>query len=313
MANSVQLLQTSARSLSKYASVAKKVLIYRNMGGLGDILMHRMLFKNIKDIDPECELYFACPSIFHDAAEGHSYIDHVIPITDLDLDDYGVAYNTTGYCHRHEVAAGKQAYMHRSDIWAKGIGIELVDHSMYLEIPPEDDEFAKKILKKEKPIVLVAPLSAIKTKNLNKGQLKPIIDELKKDYQIVGIHKDDNEIFNECNINLIKNVTIKQWMAIINNVDYVLSVDTAAFHCAGGLGKPVVGVFTWADGYVYGKYYDKKVIVQKHWKYDANWTCGPCYDHLRLCPFKTAVKPCQSLLTSNEILDGFYQLVEKYK
>jgi len=44
---------------------------------------------------------------------------------------------------------------------------------------------------------------------------------------------------------------------------------------AGGLGKPLCGIFTFADGKIYGKHYDF-VLVQKH-RDNGNWNCGSCF------------------------------------
>ena len=91
--------------------------------------------------------------------------------------------------------------------------------------------------------------------------------------------------------------------------DCVISVDSASFHIAGGLKKPLLGIFTFANGKTYGKYYDF-VLVQKHFE-DGNWDCGPCYNY-RSCP-KTScdLKPCLTELTCDQISIGIEELLRR--
>ena len=103
---------------------------------------------------------------------------------------------------------------------------------------------------------------------------------------------------------------IRQWMGYVYAADYVLSVDSAAFHFAGGIKKPLVGVFTFCDGKVYGKYYDF-TLVQKH-RDNGNWDCGPCYNWPDCPKSADSLKPCLTELTSEMILDGVDKMLSKY-
>jgi ADP-heptose:LPS heptosyltransferase len=98
-------------------------------------------------------------------------------------------------------------------------------------------------------------------------------------------------------------------MSIIAAADYVISVDTAAFHLAGGLGKPLTGIFAWSDGKVYGKYFDF-ILVQKH-RDNGNWDCGPCFK-FNSCPkSREARKPCIEF-SVDEIYSGIEKMLEKW-
>jgi ADP-heptose:LPS heptosyltransferase len=90
--------------------------------------------------------------------------------------------------------------------------------------------------------------------------------------------------------------------------DYVISVDTSAFHLAGGLKKPLMGIFTFADGKVYGKYFNF-VLVQKH-RDNGNWDCGPCYN-FSICPKSPLkVKPCLTELKYDDFMIGIQKLLQ---
>src|SRR3972149_1321943 len=55
-----------------------KILIVRAVGGVGDILMHRMIFEGLKEVMPTAEIHFACPRRYHDLVNDHPLIDVVL-------------------------------------------------------------------------------------------------------------------------------------------------------------------------------------------------------------------------------------------
>ena len=80
------------------------------------------------------------------------------------------------------------------------------------------------------------------------------------------------------------------------------------------MGKPVVGIFGWADSKVYSRHYPKAISVQKHRDYTPGWNCGPCYNFFTCpkCPQETVRKPCITEITPDDILEGFNKMVDKY-
>ena len=127
---------------------------------------------------------------------------------------------------------------------------------------------------------------------------------------VVALHKTPIEELRVNDVNTIWGISIKQWMGILEAADYVISVDTAAFHFAGGIKKPLVGIFTFMDGKTYGKYYDF-VLVQKH-RDNGDWDCGPCFDWPQCpkCPKNNPLKPCLTEISVDMIMEGIEKMFE---
>lgn len=283
----------------------------RETGGLGDILMHRMMFEDFKRTLPGVHLTFACPPQYFPAVDDHPFIDEIVDNRTVQLEKYVISYNTTSACTRHEIAVAPLAYKNRSDIWANHCGVELTNHEMHIQLTPDQIERGKELLGNYKrPIVIFCPISAMITKNLLKFQMDTIVEELKRRrLSVIGLHKS---AIPELNIPVIYGIKIKEWMGILNAADYVVSVDSAALHFAGGIKKPVVGIFTFADGFVYTKYYSTVTIVQLHRDTHPEWTCGPCYNW-GMCPLTTKIpKPCLTKITSEMLIDGLDRMFQKY-
>jgi ADP-heptose:LPS heptosyltransferase len=121
----------------------------------------------------------------------------------------------------------------------------------------------------------------------------------------------------ELGVPVFSGYSIPQWFSFIHAADYVISADTSTFHYAGGIKKPLVGIFTHADGKYRGQYYDF-ILVQKH-RDDGNWPCGPCYNYAMCthpkgkdCKNFNEPRPCLTELTVSDIIKGIEKMFKKW-
>lgn len=300
-------------SLKDFHAKKDQILIWHDKGGLGDVLMQRMMFDDFKSLFPNSELIFACLPEYISAVEDHPCISKVLDSRMINPNDYLACYNTcVSIADRYENNHAP-SLEHRSDIWAKFCGIELKNHDMRFRLDPILVKSTRKKLealtKNSLPIILFSPTSKMATKTLLPWQIKVIVEET-KNYNLVGLHKDEIPELTKLGIPGIYNISIKEWMCYLTAADYVISVDSAAFHMAGGLKKPLMGIFTFADGVVYGKHFNF-VLVQKHRK-NGNWDCGPCFKFAGCPKCKTMLKPCLTEISKEMLTDGIAQLFSKF-
>lgn len=305
-----------ALSLKDFAERRNKILIIRSVGGLGDIFMHRMMFEDFKKVMPDAEIHFCCPKYYHDALFDHPFIDKLLDVNAYDKSEYIISYNTTTACGRTEMKYAPFSGPHRSDIWANHCGLQLKNHNMHICMSEHEKEIGKKLIEENRDrvgkSVVICPISAMPNKNLLDDQLLGLVKGIRdRGLYPVCLHNTPINLCYQNNIPLISENKIRNWMAVLNQADYVISVDTSAFHCAGGMGKPLVGIFTFADGLVYGKYFDF-LLVQKHRSLDPCWTCGPCYNWGNCTKSNKNLKPCLTEITSEMILNRVDNMLEKW-
>ena len=290
-----------------------KILIQRNCGGLGDILMHRMMFEDFKNLLPGSEIHFACPLAYHEAVSDHPFIDKVIDSNVANMHDYIIHYNTSTACGRWEMAMAPMSGKHRSDIWANHCGVELKSHNMHFRFTDNEMKEGADIIEshrdREGKIVLLAPISAMHNKNMSDELMVDVARGIQeRGFCVIGVHGSPIYGLLKNDIPAIHGVRTRKLLSVINKTDYMVSVDTAHFHAAGGMGKPVVGLFTFVNGKTYATHYPKVELVQG----PCPLMYSGCYDWGKCPKIKDGPKvPCCSGMNSWSVLSAFDRLVSK--
>lgn len=307
-----------AWGLQDYYDRRDRILVVRDVGGLGDILMQRMMFEGFKRVMPEAHITWAVPQQYLEAAARHPFVDEVVDCKTVNKADFTLMYNITFACGRYENGIAPRADKHRSDIWSHHCGVMLSKHEMYLGVTEEEIRTARQHLRNNvsspnAPILVMCPVSAQIGKDLlPKVQTEVISRIWQKGCNVVCLHNKSIPHVEQMGCRTLTNLNTRQWMAILAASDYVVSVDTSAFHCAGGLKKPLVGIFTYCDGKVYGKYFDF-VLVQKH-RDNGDWECGPCFNW-SMCKkdcTRNPIKPCANQITADLVMEGVEKMMSRW-
>jgi ADP-heptose:LPS heptosyltransferase len=312
----IKFKMPSALTLRQFYERRNKVLILRETGGLGDLLMHRMIFEDFKKLCHEIEIHFACLPQYHAAIQDHPFIDKVLNSKDIEPKDYINYHVTTCACTRYEMSRIPYSGLNRSDIWANHCGVKLTEHNAHIKVSENSIKFGRENIERIRnghtgPGVLLCPISAMVVKNLTKLQLEGIVKGLReRGCFVYACHTIPIQDLAELNVPTFVQITYPEMFGLINESDYVISVDTGQFHLAGMLKRPLTGIFTFADGIVYGRHY-KFELVQKH-RNNGDWDCGPCYNWANCKISNVVPKPCLTEITVEMILDGIDRMFKRW-
>lgn len=317
---SLTLIKNSIKkkiNLEEYSKKNNQVLFCRKTGGFGDILMMRMIFEDIKKTYPEFLIHWAIPKCYHNIGN-HPYVDEIIDFNETKKNDYINSINLSEACIIYEMQNERKCTKHRSDIWANHCGIELQNHNMHLKPDLNAVEKIRNLIKntkknKEHKTILLCPFSAHPAKDFTDEQIYFIIDYLKKfKIECLILHNQLDLRIIDKNFPMLTISNFEDTIAAHHIADAIISVDTGHLHCAAGLKRPLLGVFSYVDGDIYGKYYDL-ITLQKHRK-NNNWPCnGPCWNIFTCSvPHETQQKPCMTMLTKEEISEKIDMLLNKY-
>jgi len=287
-----------------------EALIIRQQGGIGDILNTRMLFQDLK-AKLRKKITYAIPPEFFPLVADHPHIDRVVNYLETEREGFGFCKDITNKCGEYEQAKAPDVDMHRSDIWARHIGIELKHHDMLINFSREELRFASQVLENvAKPIVAIQPISFHPSKDWPLDRWQELVDAIVNDYGfgVVCFHSQSLPLRNV--LMLGGNINLREWMTITSLCDYVITVATAMFCLANGLHKPTVAIFGCEDLDIYGKYFSEMIPIQRHRKNGDGWPDCPCWSAWKECKRNNGKEnvfppPCLDDINVSEVIEGF--------
>lgn len=285
----------------------RAVLVTRRHGGLGDILMTRPLFHEIKRLRPGAEVTYALPRIYHQAVSDVSDIDHLVDHEKVRPSEWPWACDISSACLRHEVGYRNRVFLHRSEVWASHLGLPSVDVSTTFRFSEEELALARRRMdaaSRGTEVLLVTPFSADRIKDLPWDLLEETVSWC-RERNLVPVVLHDRPASLPDGMSLITGVTIREWMACFTMAKMVLSADTAGVHMAGLLRVPACGVFSFTSAEVMTRHYPTVASVQLAAGTEGGLDCCPCYDP-GSCPYLTEEKttPCVTGITREMIRRG---------
>lgn len=277
--------------LSEYLDPAKTILVIRRLGGIGDIFMTRPIFRAIKEKNPSVEIHYALPSHLIPLVADCEYIDAILPFEELDetsIKAYRWHGDITRACIEHEVRFRGRVHIQRTDLWARHLGIEVVNHAERFRFTEEEIRQAEEAILMKVPLpenmFFVAPYSADPRRNLTEKQARVGIEwARKKGMNPVIIHGSELPEYED--IPQVFGLPLRIWMAAATKAKMALTTDTGAMHLFGYLRVPTAAMHCFTSGKVVPKHYPTVIPFQLHRDNKKSpMPCVPCYDW-GSCPY----------------------------
>jgi ADP-heptose:LPS heptosyltransferase len=277
--------------LNEYLDPTKTILVIRRLGGVGDIFMTRPIFRAIKEKNSSVEIHYALPYHLIPLVADCEYIDAILPFEELDdtsIKAYRWHGDITRACIDHEIRFRGRVHIHRTDLWARHLGIEVLNHAERFRFTREEIQAAETAILNKVPLpenlFFVAPYSADPRRNLTEEQTRVGIEWARtKGMNPVIIHASQLPEYED--IPQIHGLPLRVWMAIATKAKMALTTDTGAMHLFGYLRVPTAAMHCFTSGKVVPKYYPTVVPFQLHRDNEMHsMPCVPCYDW-GSCPY----------------------------
>ena len=251
--------------LKQFAHTDGKVLVKRSSGGLGDIIIHRMMFQDFKIVAPRARITVALPRQYMSVMQCHPFVDEVVDVEDVNDSDFAYVYDTTDIAGQYEYARLPNVDKHRSDIWAEAAGVRLRHHESFIRISDEEKSMASELFQDDagddRPRVAIAPRTASRHKNWDDDKWQAVIDHLDSaGYLVYSFHTQPTTFYNCSNV---RGLPIRMWMASVAACDYVITLATSVYCLANALHKPTIAIFGCEDLDVFGKHFPEMIPVQR--------------------------------------------------
>jgi len=311
-----------APPFSEYADRAGSILIKRSIGGIGDVLCHRMLLQDLKLAAPRCRITLAVLPQHVPLVVDHPFADAAVSTETTDPSQFDAVFDTTHTAApvEYAIATGKMAgpMPHRVDIWAEYVlGLRLAHHDGFIEFTPEEIAAGEKVWGNAPPghRVAVAPYTASKHKDWVDAMWPVVFTGLMDRQMFPFAFHSPQTTFRGCAN--VPPLLLREWMAAVSQADYVITLATSMFHLANLLHKPALAIFGCEDLATFGRWFPEMVPLQRRaGGDDRRWDGCPCWRN------ECAKRPkerggghdpseCMQSFTAAEVLAGFDRVVEQ--
>jgi len=262
------------------------ILIARQQGGLGDILMLTPTIRAIKEQNPNIPIVMSTSgqygnNVLVEVLKNNSYIDKIISVKDLIDYDFQKVYNFGTSQEVFIESDSKHSTGNRIDIFAEMAGIELKDKQTVYAITDEEKEWAKKwiieaIPSERRKLIGIQAHSLATKRNWPEEKLQLL------SFLIVNTWYDASVLLfcesleginfkNYPNIYIISGFPIRQVAALMNECEVFVAPDSGLLHLAGALQKKTVAIMGSIRPESRIAYYPNAREVYQY------YGCSPCF------------------------------------
>lgn len=258
-----RIVNYSEQKLSDYQNFDTTVntLIFRKLGGLGDVIMTFPVIEYAKKKNPNYKITYSCPTEFLCLAENNPYIDTLVPYSDnVTKKNWDVVIDLTRDCIKYEMKHQPNVSMNRSEVFMDSVGFnpkETPRPKLYLS-EKELNDFSMINIWEFKKIAFILESNA-PVRSWDK--IYELRNRLLEDKNIIGydVAKSKPKNYKVGKSNPWFNKSLRQVASLLNICDLVIGPDTGPMHMASALNVPTLWLFTHIDGSIRIKNYDPDI------------------------------------------------------
>jgi ADP-heptose:LPS heptosyltransferase len=263
-------------------SRAKKILITRAMGGIGDLLMMTPAIHALKIKYPDSEINLAIPRRYFPVFEGNDDVE----LIDIDGDffthlHFHKWYNLTDCpAARKESMTAPKVKKSRIDIFASAMNINFLSRSKISRKPryflsAEELRFASQFRSNhdlnEKTVIGVQLHSDETYRDY--PLMEKLVMKLAEKYAVLIFDNETINGFEFKNIIKVQNLPIRKAFAIAHKCNAIIAPDSSFIHFAAAFDIPTIALFGPIDGKVRTKHYPNCTYLSAK----ELFGCMPCW------------------------------------
>jgi ADP-heptose:LPS heptosyltransferase len=290
----------------------KKLFIWRT-GGIGDICYASPLFSYLKKKYPTCHLSMAtgCKEPLENLPEIDALYSMPFDVSLLNSSDYVMHFQ--GIIESQSEASKRT---HASDMFFSYLGIDSLQFSAEDKRPRlvftdtekqwVESEFQKLQVQKDDYVVGIQVETSSPVRNWPKEKMATVVNILAREpkVKVVLIGSAAQAVVgnfikgNNTNVFVATSYTVRQSICLATRYDLIVAPDSFMVQVAGGLEKPLIGLYGPFPSELRMKYFKNAIALE------PKAVCTPCFTHdFRAC-IKGFPSPCFSLISPEDVLQA---------
>ena len=243
-------LEKKLRRLDPQLRNKEHVLVWRNVGGLGDIIMQSAIARELKNKNPNCFIIYQVPEQYLAIPKHNPYVDKTevveCPFTENGF-DRTIKLSQPCPASVYESIKEPNITKSRIDLFLEAGKIRTENKSLVYKIEDAERKWVEEFLSRNKVLNKIKIGFELRTAEPRRDwpYFKELAKLLKKDKKIkifIFDHSEkmawkDKDVINICGF------TIEDLAAIVERMDLMICPDSGLAHLAGALGTKILGLF----------------------------------------------------------------------
>lgn len=312
------LEQIVRRNLPEYKDKLN-ILIWRNVGGLGDIIMQSVIPKVLKLKYPKSRITFQVPKRYLSIPKHNPFVDKSEEaVNPFSGDGYDLAIKLSNPCPAavYESVKSPNITRNRIDLFLEKAGFSIDSRELIFKLKEEERKWAEDFLKKHKALRKVRIGFELRSAEIRRDweieNYRFLASLIKKKIKnsIIFIFDHDKEMswLKEKGIINICGFRLEQVAALVEKMHLMICPDSGLAHLAGALNVPILGLFGPTNPHFRLQTYKR---VDWIWLKDKflkrRKKCMPCW-----YGFNCGDSLCMKAITPEMVFDKVKDMINKY-
>ena len=244
-------LERKVRKLDPKLRNRMHILVWRNVGGVGDILMQSAIARELKIVYPDSYIVYQVPEKYLAIPKHNSYVDEAQIVENPFVEGtYDKTVKLSNPCPAsiYELTREPNVARDRIDLFLNMAGIKTKNKELVYEIKNHERKKAVEFLRKNKALDKIKigfELRSIEKRRdwTEWKKLAELIHKNIKNSKIFIFDHDKHMTWKDKRVVDVCGSSIEDVAAIIEKLDLIIGPDSGLLHLAGAVGTKILGLF----------------------------------------------------------------------
>lgn len=251
IARRIARLERRIKKLNTKHTGKKHILVWRNTGGVGDILMQSVIARELKRVQPNSHIVYQVPENYLAIPKHNPCVDEVQVVeTPFVEDGFDKTIKLSNPCPASVYESTREPHItkNRIDLFLEAAGMKAQDKSLNYQVKAEEKKWAEEFLRGRKALNKIKigfELRSIEKRRdwTRWKELAELIHKNIKNSKVLIFDHDIKMAWKNKKIINVCGFPIEDVAAIMERLDLIIGPDSGLLHLAGALGTKILGLF----------------------------------------------------------------------
>lgn len=303
----ISTLERRLRHLEPGHKGKAHILVWRDIGGIGDILMQSTIAKTLKQKYPQSYVIYQVPEQYLSIPKHNPYVDETqIVETPFCENGFDRTIKLSNPCPAAVYESSKEPYIvkHRIDLFLEAADLPIENRELIYQVKDDEKQWAEEFFRRNKvqdKIKIGFELRSAEDRRDWKRwrELTNLIYKHIPNSKIFIFDHEPKMAWKDKRVINICGYKIEEVAALIERLDLLICPDSGLAHLAGALGTKVLGLFGPTNPYF------RLATYNADWLWlNKKFNCSPCW-----YSYDCGNSKCMKALTPKMVLDKIKKIL----